>query len=459
LINSIIPNKPILVNISGKEHTLNREAIAAFSALGFFLDRDTYWNDETVIMPATNYTINDASELTSEKEYFEWHYSPRDISFETALEEFTEIFESSLSNYNDKTIILPLSGGLDSRTIAVALQNNKKVNAYSYHFEGGINESSYGKKIADTAGFNFKEFVIPSGYLWKGIERLAAINQCYAEFTHPRQMFIIDKLQSMGDIIMAGHGGDLFFDGMGVSDNLSLDEQINHLVKKLIRKGGKELADSLWNHWGLQGTFTNYIYNRFETLLKTLPIDNANARLRAFKSKYYVHRWSMVNMEIFLNQRPVFAPYFTDEMCQFICTLPEELLKGRKLQIEYIKRKSPSLAFISWQSKAPYNLFNSHRHTTLHHLPYRINSKLKNTWREHIAKKPLIQRNWELQFLGKDNDEKLRHWLYESPELNKEIPREIVEKYYHQFKSEDAVYWSHPISMLLTLSVKLKNNL
>jgi hypothetical protein len=37
--------------------------------------------------------------------------------------------------------------------------------------------------------------------------------------------------------------------------------------------------------------------------------------------------------------------------------------------------------------------------------------------------------------------------------------KEIVEKYYHQFKSEDAVYWSHPISMLLTLSFKLKNNL
>jgi hypothetical protein len=145
-------------------------------------------------------------------------------------------------------------------------------------------------------------------------------------------------------------------------------------------------------------------------------------------------------------------------MCQFICTVPEELLKGRKLQIEYIKRKSPSLAATPWQSKAPYNLFNSHKHLTLHHLPYRIKNKLKNTWRAHIAKKPLIQRNWELQFLGKDNDKKLRHWLYENPELNTEISREIVEKYYRKFKSEDSVYWSHAVSMLLTLSLKFNTN-
>ena len=457
MINSIIPNKPILVNVSDKEHILNYEAIAVFLALGFFLDRDTYWNDELAIPPATNYTVDGSNKLIAEKEYFEWHYSPRDISFETAVDEFTEIFESSIIKFNNNKVILPLSGGLDSRTIATALRGHKNVNSYSYHFKAGINESSYGKKIAETAGFNFKEFVIPCGYLWKDIERLAEINQCYAEFTHPRQMFMIDKLQSMGDIIMAGHGGDLFFDGMGVANNLSLDEQINYLIKKMVRNGGLELADSFWQHWGLPGPFKDYLSKRFEILLNTIQIDNANARLRAFKSKYYVHRWTMVNMEIFLNKRPVFTPYFTDKMCQFICTVPEELLKDRKIQIEYIKGKSPNLAAIPWQSKAPYNLFSYHNHLTINHLPYRIKNKIENSWREHITKKPLVQRNWELQFLGKESDKELKHWLFENLELSKLIPKDIIEKYYNKFKSVDSVYWSHAISMLLTLSVKMKS--
>jgi hypothetical protein len=142
-------------------------------------------------------------------------------------------------------------------------------------------------------------------------------------------------------------------------------------------------------------------------------------------------------------------------MCQFICEVPEEFLSGRQIQMEYIKRYAPEIAAIPWQAKAPYNLFNHHKHLTLHHLPYRIKNKLKNTWRKYITKKPLIQRNWELQFLGKENDEKLRHWLFENPRLFDLVPKDIVEKHYHQFKSEDSVYWSHAVSMLLTLSVKM----
>lgn len=454
--NSIIPQKPILGNLPGKDHNLNLEAIAVFAAIGFFLDRDTYWNNEIAIPPATNFTLNNSNELTSEKQYFEWHYSPRNISFESAVDEFSELFESSIKKYINRSIILPLSGGLDSRTIATALKGSENVNAYSYHFQGGVEESRYGREIAKKSGFNFKEFIISSGYLWGDIERLADINQCYAEFTHPRQMYIIDKFKSMGDIILAGHGGDLFFDDMGVSDHLTNDEQIYYLLKKMVRKGGLELADSLWQHWGLKGTFLDYLSSRFDDLLKTIPIDNANSRLRAFKSKYYVPRWTMVNMQIFQSQCEVFAPYFTDEMCRFICTMPEKFLKGRQIQIEYIKRKSPKLAKIPWQAHRPFNLYNYHYDKVPYNLPYRIGAKLSRLIKNKLGEE-LVQRNWELQFLGEKNDAELKKWLFDNPELNKLVSSEITETYYQRFKKGNKVHWSHPLSMLLTLGVKLKN--
>ena len=55
-----------------------------------------------------------------------WHYEPKNISFNDAVEEFTHIFETLiLNNIKNKKIILPLSGGLDSRTIASALRNTE----------------------------------------------------------------------------------------------------------------------------------------------------------------------------------------------------------------------------------------------------------------------------------------------------------------------------------------------
>lgn len=451
--NKIIPEKPILYTLSEKEHQLNYEAIATFMALGFFLDKDTYWKDEGIVGSGTNYALNERNELTYEKHYFDWHYTPRDITLNAAVEEFTHLFDSSFLNFKEKKIILPLSGGIDSRCIAASISDFKNANAYSYHFSNGINESLYGKRISNSLGFQFNEFIIPEGYLWSEIDRLAKINHCYAEFTHPRQMYIFDKLPQMGDLIIGGHGGDLFFDGMGVDDNLSFDQQVNYLFKKLLKKGGLELANSLWKYWGLTGNFKEYLMSRIATLLLTINIENANSRLRAFKSKYYVTRWTMVNMQIFQLQRPVFLPFFTDEMCQFICTIPEELLKNRQIQIQFIKNKSKNLAKIEWQANRPFNLNNYNWNKNPYNLPYRFINKVKRM----ISNKTFIQRNWELQFLGKENDEHLKEQLFNEPKFSEWIPKELVEIFYQKFKKEDTVKYSHAVSMLLTLSIFSKH--
>lgn len=446
--NNIIPAKSILFSLPEKEHQLNYEAIATFIALGFFLDKDTYWKDEGIVGSGTNYALNERNELIYEKPYFNWHYTPRQITFNDAVEEFTHLFDSSILYYKKSNIILPLSGGIDSRCIAASIADFKNVNAYSYHFSNGINESFYGKQIANTLGFQFNEYIIPEGYLWSDIERLANINQCYAEFTHARQMYIFDKLPQLGNLILGGHGGDLFFDGMGVDDDLSFDQQVNYLFNKLLKKGGLELADSLWKYWGLSGNFKDYLMSRIATLLLTINIDNANSRLRAFKSKYYVTRWTMVNMQIFQIQRPVFLPFFTDEMCQFICTIPEGLLKNRQIQIQYIKNKSKDLAKIQWQANRPFNLYKYHWNKNPYNIPYRLFNKLKRI----VTNKSFIQRNWELQFLGKENDEHLKEQLFNEPKFSELIPKEIVEIFYQKFKNEDTLKYSHAVSMLLTLS-------
>ena len=58
--------------------------------------------------------------------------------------------------------------------------------------------------------------------------------------------------------------------------------------------------------------------------------------------------------------------------------------------------------------------------------------------------------------MGEKNDESLKDWLFENPKLFKIVPDEIIYKYYHLFKNVDPLKHSHPISMLLTLSVWTK---
>ena len=446
--NPIIPIEQQFIDYPG-EKQWDYKAICCFAATGFFLDNDTYYTNQKVLRPATEYVDG------KEKAYFKWHYAPRDISFSQAVDEFASLFEQiSKEQLGGAKIILPLSGGLDSRSLAAALKGKSDVHTYSYKFDHSFDETKYGKEIARRMGWTFDEFVIPHGYLWGKIDELSKINQCYADFVSPRQMAIVDSYPTMGDVFYLGHGGDLFFDSMGVADNISFDEQMKSLYKIIIKKGGLELARSLWKHWAIEGNFDEYLYERMKQLLSRIEIENANARLRAFKSTYYVPRWTCINLGIFAKYHPLSLPYFDNRMCEWICTVPEKYLEGRQIQIEYMKRKAPELAAIPWQSFDPCNLYNYKDYDKCQYQSRVLIGKVKRKLSKILSGKVVTTRNWEIQYLGKENDACLRENLFSNKGI---APKEVCEEFYRLFKEgnhERKVWYSHPLSILLILTKK-----
>ncbi|TGD57162.1 asparagine synthase-related protein [Flavobacterium humi] len=449
----IIPHQPVF---TGEKKTFDRKAICVFAATGFFLDDDTYYKEQKVVRPAHEYTI-EGNAIVTGAPYFKWHYNPIERPLEQIVQEFAVLFESIIKEQvGDKKVILPLSGGLDSRTQAAALHYlGNEVQSYSYAFEGGHDETYYSRKISQACGFPFLEWRVPQGYLWDTIEELASLNGCYSEFTHPRQMAFLDHYAAMGDIFSLGHWGDVLFDDMGVPDDLPFEEQVKVLSKKIIKKGGMELAESLWKSWKLEGDFSSYLTHRIEDLLKGINIPtSANAQIRAFKSLYWAPRWTSTNLSVFESQKPIALPYYDNRMCEFICSVPEKYLAGRQIQIEYLKMRMPSLAKITWQEHRPFNLYHYQWDKRPWNLPYKIIDKIKRS----AAPQTLIQRNWELQFVGPANEKKLEHWLFDNPDFSKWIDPEVVSGFYHKFAKENPVYYSHSVSMLLTLSLSTKQN-
>ncbi len=445
----IIPSKTTFV---GERKTINKKAICIFAATGFFLDQDTYYNELQVLKPGFNYEIDPVkNEVVSESSYFNWHYTPIERPLSQIVKEFGHLFETIIKEQvAGKKVIVPLSGGIDSRTQAVAMSYlNISTHSYSYAFDGGHNETDYGKKIANLCEFPFEELKVSKSYLWDTIDRLARINECYSEFTHPRQMAFIDEYSNWGGVFSLGHWGDVLFDDMGVPEDLPLNEQVNVIIKKIVKKGGMSLTKSLWKSWEIEGDFENYIIERISHLLKGINIKNsANAQIRAFKSVYWAPRWTSVNLSVFEEVRDISLPYYDNRMCEFICSVPEKFLSGRQIQIEYIKMRMPAMAKITWEEQRPFNLYNYHLNKTPWNLPYRIINKLKRTINPHL----FVQRNWELQFLGKENELQLKKRLFNN-KFSQWIPSEITKQYYKLFKEEDAVFYSHSVSMLLTLSL------
>ena len=440
----IIPNKPIFLGQTGGA---DYKAIAIFAATGFFLDQDTYFEEQKVLRPGHIYDV-DENTVLDKGPYFSWIYNPSNRKFSDVVDEFQVLFETIIKEQsNGQKVILPLSGGLDSRTQAAALKRlGAEVSSYSYQFQNGFAEAEISRQIAKAQRFDFRKFEITPGYLWDCIDDLAVINGCYSEFTHPRQMAVFKELGNLGDVFSLGHWGDVLFDDMGVPEDLSFQGQVDLILKKVIKKGGLELGEALWKDWQLEGTLFDYIRSRVEGLLTAIDIPHsANARIRAFKSLYWAPRWTSVNLTVFESIKPIYLPYYDNRMCAFITRVPEEYLSKRKIQIEYLKRYAPKLAKIVWQEQKPFNLFNYQCNRAPYNIPYRMLNKAKRT----LSSRRYIQRNWELQFLGSDNERRLEDRLFS--EHSDFISKELVQKFYHKFKHEDTVQFSHSVSMLLTL--------
>lgn len=452
----IIPSKLSFAKRPNKPHELDLRAICVFVATGFFMGDDTYWKDQVCLKPGHHHKLNTEGELIQSTPYFNWHYSPRNITFEQALEAYIDLLKTiTKEQVGDNPVILALSGGLDSRSQALILKAfDNPVHGFSYSFDGGYPEHKISAEIAQACGFTFDGFKIPKGYLWGCMEDLAELNGCYSEFTHPRQMAILTQLKAMKGVFSLGHWGDVLFD-RGAPEGTAEADIIPLLFKKMIKPKGLELAQKLWQAWSLEGDFKSYLTGRVETDLAAIKIDNVSAKVRAYKTSQWAHRWTTTNLRVFAAAHPITLPFYDNRMCEFICGIPEAYLADRRLQLAHLQQDK-ELAKITWHAQTPFNLTNYQYNKAPYNIPYRILNKLQRECNALLGK-PYIQRNWELQFLGKENEQALKDRIFNA-DFNTFIPVAIVEDTYRHLLKTDPIHYAHPISMLLTLSQWHKKN-
>src|SRR5690606_33943285 len=121
---------------------------------------------------------------------------------------------------------------------------------------------------------------------------------------------------------------------------------------------------------------------------------------------------------------------------------------GRQIQIEYLKMRNPKLAAITWESQKPFNLYNYQYNKIPYNVPYRTWDKAKRS----LSAKHYIQRNWELESFGAEDEKLLEKRLFDNPNMKALVSNNLTKEFYQKFKHENAVYYSHSVSMLLTLS-------
>lgn len=411
-------------------NNIDFEAIKQFVKYGFFTNDSTYFTNCKVFSPASHYTFDKELTLLNKESYWQFEYKPTNISQSEVLREYDNILTEVMRDLIvDDTIVLPISGGLDSRnTVGIASKINPNLKSYSYGLYADNPETRISKKIATARKLSFKSEII-TNYLFDRKDDIIDSVEGFQYIDGTRQVQMSEWLSANSKNVIAAHWGDVWNDSMKVTEN---DLDLNYFLdKKFAKRGFKNVYRYFgWND--KEGI------KPFEKQLEEFESQSNGDRdfcIKMLKTFQWSHRWTMASIRAYQLGTFPRLPFYDNRIVDFFMTLPLNLVKERNLQIEYLKLYHPDLAKIVWQEYGR-NLFNFTGFNN-RHIIFRIYKKIRS-----LFKGKVILRNWEVFYLGAENEKRLRQIFKDDAKA-----QTLLDEFY---ANPDAAN-GYSISVLLTL--------
>lgn len=433
---------------------LDWEAIATFFSMGFFLDDRTYFKDIRIFQPASIYRISAVGEILEHRRYWEWHHAvDRARSYSDTIDQYDVLLRQAVERCaSEGRAILPLSGGLDSRTLALMMPEGIETQSYSYGYTPDSVETQIAAQVASARGFTFTAHTVQP-YLFDRLEEIVTVLHGSQDVTQARQMSINAWVRERADAVLTGLWGDVWCDQMGAADGLPEGVSAAELAQQKMQKRGRVWLIEHVARPNLSGTDPeSLVTERIAVGVRRFEhIEDVDFRIKAYKTSRWAFRWSNASLRGFEPGAVPRIPFYDIDLVDFFCTVPTEYVRDRRLQIDHLKRYAPDLARIRWQA-AEANLYLA-KHGYWLSLPRRAVNKARRT----LLREPVIQRNWEVQFLSDAGRAGLQRWLLEPGlKLHDYVSPCEVTALLDEFHAAPTGGNGYTISMLLTFSAWLE---
>ena len=434
---------------SYSRRNLDWVGLSSFFSLGFFIGDRTHYQDCRILRPGSCYEYDPTGKLLGQTQYWRWDHNPNaDRNEADTIAEFGERFAHVVDHQSRNCrVALPLSGGLDSRTVAACIPAGHQVSAYSYGFNAGSVETTISRDVAKAAGLPFYSHTIRP-YLFEKLDLVLQSVEGFQDLTQSRQADMSEWLLENSDCVIGAHWGDVLCDDMGIDSAASAGQQIDKLEDKMRKRGGEWLAANLCARH-LDGERPGALVRScLESEWKALShIEDADFRAKTVKSVQWAFRWTLPSIRMYQPGALPRLPFLEPSMIDFFCTVPTSMVRGRRLQIEYLKRYAPDLARVRWQAYDA-DLYHYQNFGTWQ-LP-------KRAWKTLVrALNPpkSFRRNWEVQFLVPGQLEKLESMLCaKGLFLHDVMEASAVREVFDDFAQRPDATNGYIVSMLLTFS-------
>jgi len=392
---------PAVAEQSGRQ--LDWVGITGFCGFGFYPGDRTMFCDVQVLRPATRTTFDASGAILSATRYWTWWYDPEySRSEDDLLDEFHDVWARTAHRQLAGTrSVIPLSGGLDSRTLfAVAAPSDERpsdpVRTLTYGYSIRSPEIRIARRVAASRGHDALDLVIEP-YLLDHIDEVFAALEGFSGLSLSRQAGVSREIAELGDHVVGGHWGDVWFDTAGAPPDTTNDDLVDLSYKKFTKRGREWLLEHICRP-NLRGDDPDQLLRELlHAEVEQLPdLGDGDFRLKVLKTEQWSFRWTLASVRAYQLALPTLLPFYANEVVEYFLRVPSDRLRGRRLQIAYLRRHHPDLARITWQDSGM-SLFERPWEPTAA-LLRRARAKLTRA----VLRRRLIERNWEVQFLGWD---------------------------------------------------------
>ncbi|MFA5598324.1 MAG: asparagine synthase-related protein [Pusillimonas sp.] len=302
-----ISDKADWVRIKVGETEMNSLARDEFQLTGYVTGQYTlYENVKQLQAGEALILLNDSLEL---KRYYTFEHSePKTYNESELSDKFYEICRFAISRLvkyaNGRQIVIPLSGGFDSRLIAVMLKENgyNNVLCFTYGLKGN-KEAKYSKIVADSLGFkwHFVEYTKENwNKAWETQERIdyQLYSSNLTSLSHLQDWLAVKEMKEDGvlesnAVFSPGHTGDMISG--------------SHIPKFIFEK-----PDQVYD-------LKDFVNNIIQKHYSLAPLKEVNTSKNVFEWSVSnsIRKTSLINAEVLANELEKWN--WQERQAKFIC--------------------------------------------------------------------------------------------------------------------------------------------
>lgn len=334
---------------------------AEFYLTGYVTGRDTLYESVKQIQAGEYILFDKVEKKIYNEHYFKFqHEKFHEKSSEELIEELDNIylvvFNRLIQSLNGRTAVIPLSGGYDSRLIAIMLKRlgYENVICFTYGKENN-SEAKISKSVAEKLGYKWV-FIPYTTEKWKNwyrsSEKIDYFNYSdgLSSIPHIQDVIAIRELLNNryiteDAILIPGHSGD-FIAGSHIPDYFAKKDITSEKIANQILN----VHYSLWDDKNLRKKFSNEFKNKIFNVIKYQPIYSSENAANVYEqwdwserqSKFICHSvrvYDYYNLEWRL-------PLWEKELIDFWSKINLENRLNRKLYFKYVSEKQVEFKYL-----------------------------------------------------------------------------------------------------------------